>query len=293
MFILESTLQPRDKLTEGIIAYSLGLLGIVIFAVLVRDLRKIAASILVLLLIVFGLSILLHVVSAPIYNPLAPFAEKSRFVVESIRNSTNLFDAEDISFGNIDIETLERWSFYLFAIDYFIVLVISMIGTLSLVWIMDLASSKKQVSTGFLMSLALVLFTIGLIITPIIHLSLTSLGDFGGNTLVGSNYIAGNVEILGNFADATQEDINLALKNFLLAAENIRNARNSIQMFYFIYGFFQVTSVLLHFMDASLILLSGIEHLINGSYQIFQGFNDVSEALNQSETSESIRYSRI
>ncbi|MCG3215355.1 MAG: hypothetical protein KAS63_01460 [Candidatus Heimdallarchaeota archaeon] len=288
MFLLEATLQPRNSLAAGIIAYSLGLLGLVIFSLLVNNIKKIAIAFPVLLLIVFGLSILFHVTNLPAYNPLSPLSERAFFVVESIKNSTNLFGTEGIIFGSITVENLELWSLAAYAVDFIIILLIFMVGSLSLVWFIKLVTSKKEISTSFLIVLALVLFTIGLVLSPVIHLSLAGFIDFGGNTLVGANHIAGSVEIMGSFGNATQEDINRALENFLLAEENIRNARNSINMFSFIFGFIKITEILLHFMDASLILLSGVEPLINGSYQIFQGFQDVSESLNQSDTSETL-----
>ena len=288
MFLLEATLQPRDSMTAGIIAYSLGLLGLVIFSILVNNIKKIAIAFPVLLLITFGFSILFNFTNLPAYNPLAPLSERAFFVIESIKNSTNLFGTEEIVFGTITIETLELWSLAVYVVDFIIILLIFMVGAISLVWFVNLVTSKKETSTSVLAILAFVLFSIGLILSPIIHLSLAGFVDFGGNTLIGANHIAGSVEIMGSFGNATQEDINRALENFLLAAENIRNARNSIQMFSFIFGLIRITDVLLHFMDASLILLSGVEPLINGSYQIFQGFQDVSESLNQSEIGGSL-----
>ncbi|MHA1223166.1 MAG: hypothetical protein ACTSP3_07910 [Candidatus Heimdallarchaeaceae archaeon] len=122
----------------------------------------------------------------------------------------------------------------------------------------------------------------GLILTPIIQLSLAGFLDFGSNTLLGSNYVVGGIEIMGNFENATQESINTALANFLLAAESIKEARNGLTMFSVIFGMFKVTKALIHFMDASLLLLGGANPMINGSYQIYMGFQDVAKALNQS-----------
>ena len=289
MFLLEATLQPRDSMMAGIIAYSLGLLGLVVFSLLVNNIKKIALAFPVLLIVTFGFSILFHHTNLPVYNPLAPLSERAFFVLESIKNSTNLFGTEEIVFGTISIETLELWSLAIFAVDFIIIILIFMIGALSLIWFINLVTSSEQkASKSILAILALALFTIGLVLSPIIHLSLAGFVDFGGHTLLGANHIAGSVEIMGSFGNATQEDINRALENFLLAAENIRNARNSIQMFSFVFGLIQITDVLLHFMDASIILLSGVEPLINGSYQIFQGFLDVSESLNQSEVGGSL-----
>ncbi len=283
MFLLEATLQPRDSMIAGIIAYSLGLLGLVVFSLLVNNIKKIALTFPVLLIITFGLSVLFHHTNLPAYNPLAPLAERSFFVIESIKSSTNLFGTEEIVFGSIGIETLELWSLAVYAVDFIIIILIFMVGALSIVWFINLVTSSEQkTSKTALAIVALALFTIGLVLSPIIHLSLVGFVDFGGNTLVGANYITGSADIMRNFGDATQEEINIALENFLLAAENIRKARDSIQMFSFVFGLIQITEVLLHFIDASLILLSGIEPMINGSYQIYQGFQDVSEALNQS-----------
>ncbi|MHA1952571.1 MAG: hypothetical protein ACW96U_01340 [Candidatus Heimdallarchaeaceae archaeon] len=282
MFILEPAFQPRDSFTAGIIAYSLGLFGLIVFALLVRSKKKFALAFPILLLIIFGLSILFHFVNAPIYNPLAPLGERAKFVIESIRSSTNFFDPEVPLFGLVTIETLELWSLSVFVADFIVALLIGFVGCLSLIWIVDLFTSVIKFSTSFLIFLALVLFTIGLVISPIIHLGLAGFVDFGGNTLLGANQIWGGVDIMRNFDDATQEEINQVLEDFLLAAENFRNAQQSIGMFSFAYGFIAITSALMQYLSATVILLNGIEPMINGSYQIFQGFKDVAAALNYS-----------
>jgi hypothetical protein len=284
MFILEPVLHPRDSFTAGIIAYSLGLLGLVTFALLVRSKKKFALSFPILMLIIFSLSVLFHFINAPIYNPLAPLGERAKFVIESIRSSTNFFDPEAPLFGLITIETLELWSLGVFAADFIIALIIGFVGCLSLLWLVDLFTSEIKFSTSFLIFLALVLFLIGLIISPIIHLGLAGFVDFGGNTLLGANQIYGGVDIMRNFDNATQEEINQVLEDFLLAAENFRNAQKSIGMFGFVYGFITITSALMQYLSASVILLNGIEPMINGSYQIFQGFKDVGDSLNYSST---------
>lgn len=284
MFILEPVLHPRDSFPAGIIAYSLGLFGLVVFALLVRSKKKFAIAFPILLLIVFGLSILFHFVNAPIYSPLAPLGERAKFVIESIRSSTNFFDPEAPLFGLITIETLELWSLSVFVADFVIALLIGFVGCLSLIWIVDLFTSEIKISTSFLIFLALVLFTIGLVISPIIHLGLAGFVDFGGNTLLGANQIWDGVDIMKNFDNATQEEINIVLEDFLLAAENFRKAHQSISMFSFAYGFITITSALIQYLSASVILLNGIEPMINGSYQVFQGFKDVADALNYSSS---------
>ena len=282
MFILEPALHPRDSFTAGITAYSLGLFGLVVFALLVRSKKKFAISFPILLLIIFGLSILFHFVNAPIYSPLAPLGERTKFVIESIRSSTNFFDPEVPLFGLVTIETLELWGLVVFVADFIIALLIGFVGCLSLLWLVDLFTSEIKISTSFLIFLALVLFTIGLVISPIIHLGLAGFVDFGGNTLLGANQIWGGVDIMRNFDEATQEEINMVLEDFLLAAENFRSAHQSISMFSFAYGFITITSALIQYLSASVILLNGIEPMINGSYQVFQGFQDVANALNYS-----------
>lgn len=282
MFLLEFALHPRDSSVAGVLAYALGLMGLVIFVFLVRNINKIAWSLPLLILIVFGVSIGLHALNAPIYNPLAPLGERANFAIDTIKNSTNLFTIDGPLFGNVTIETLEQWSLSVFVIDFIFALLMCFVGCLSLAWVFDLFTSEKKPSTPFLIVLGLVFFIIGLVISPIIHLSLAGAVDFGGHTLIGSNYLVGGYDILGDFENATQENINAAIANFLLAAENIRNARSSFQMFSFLYGMFKVTEVLTHVLDASLLLLSGVEPVINGTFQIYQGFLDVAEALNQS-----------
>ncbi|MCG3220569.1 MAG: hypothetical protein H7641_04230 [Candidatus Heimdallarchaeota archaeon] len=284
MFILEPALHPRDSFSAGIIAYSLGLFGLVVFALLVRSKKKFALAFPILLLIIFGLSILFHFINAPIYSPLAPLGERAKFVTESIRNSTNFFDPETPLFGLVTIETLELWSLAVFVADFIFALIIGFVGCLSLIWIVDLFSSVIKFSTSFLIFLALVLFTIGLVISPIIHLGLAGFVDFGGNTLLGANQIWGGVDIMRNFDNATQEEINTVLEDFLLAAENFRSAHQSLSMFSFAYGFITITSALIQYLGASVILLNGIEPMINGSYQVFQGFKDVANALNYSSS---------
>ncbi|MHA1687561.1 MAG: hypothetical protein ACTSYD_14355, partial [Candidatus Heimdallarchaeaceae archaeon] len=205
-----------------------------------------------------------------------------KLVTDSIKNSTYLFDTSTPLFGVISIESIERWGLLLFVLDYIIALVICFVGCLSFAWVVNLFSAKKSVSTTFLILLALFLLMFGLILTPIIQLSLAGFLDFGSNTLLGSNYVVGGIEIMGNFENATQESINTALANFLLAAESIKEARNGLTMFSVIFGMFKVTKALIHFMDASLLLLGGANPMINGSYQIYMGFQDVAKALNQS-----------
>ena len=282
MFVLEPAFHPRDSFTAGIVAYSLGLFGIVTFAFLVRNKKKVALAIPVLLLIVFGLSILFHFINAPIYNPLAPLGERTVFVIESIKSSTNLFEPDSALFELVSIESLELWSLVVFVADFIIIMIISFVGCLSFLWVLDLFTSEIRFSTSFLIFLALVLFTIGLVISPIIHLGLAGFVDFGGHTLLGSDRIIGNIDIMRDFDTATQEEINMVLEDFLLAAENFRNAQQSIGMFSFMYGFFTITSALIHYLGASVTLLNGIEPMINGSYQVFQGIKDVGDSLNYS-----------
>ncbi|MHA1396591.1 MAG: hypothetical protein ACTSSF_02575 [Candidatus Heimdallarchaeaceae archaeon] len=282
MFILEVTLYPRETVVTGVIAYSLGLFGLLTFVLLVREVKKIAISLPLLLLFIFGLSVVFHILNVPIYNPLAPIAERAKLVTDSIKNSTYLFDTSTPLFGVISIESIERWGLLLFVLDYIIALVICFVGCLSFAWVVNLFSAKKSVSTTFLILLALFLLMFGLILTPIFQLSLAGFLDFGSNTLLGSNYVVGGIEIMGNFENATQESINTALANFLLAAESIKEARNGLTMFSVIFGMFKVTKALIHFMDASLLLLGGANPMINGSYQIYMGFQDVAKALNQS-----------
>ncbi|MHA1708168.1 MAG: hypothetical protein ACTSYV_03710 [Candidatus Heimdallarchaeaceae archaeon] len=282
MFILEVTLYPRETVVTGVIAYSLGLVGLITFVLLVRNVKKIAISLPLLLLLIFGLSVVFHILNVPIYNPLAPIAERAKLVTDSIKSSTYLFDTSAPLFGVISVESIERWGLLLFVLDYIISLIICFVGCLSLAWVVNLFSAKKSVSTTFLILLALFLLMFGLILTPIIQLSLAGFLDFGSNALLGSNYIVGGIEIMGNFENATQENINTALANFLLAATSIEEARNGLTMFSVIFGMFRVTKALIHFMDASLLLLGGINPMINGSYQIYTGFQDVAKALNQS-----------
>ncbi|MHA1259347.1 MAG: hypothetical protein ACTSRO_06865 [Candidatus Heimdallarchaeaceae archaeon] len=114
MFILEVTLYPRETVVTGVIAYSLGLFGLLTFVLLVREVKKIAISLPLLLLFIFGLSVVFHILNVPIYNPLAPIAERAKLVTDSIKNSTYLFDTSTPLFGVISIESIERWGLLLF-----------------------------------------------------------------------------------------------------------------------------------------------------------------------------------
>ncbi len=283
IFLLEVSLHPRDSVAASIVAYALGVAGLIGYSVIVRSKKIAALSVPLLLILLFGASFLFHYVGAPVYNPFAPISERTDFLLETAEAGLDLYGGNITLPGDITIETIKEYSLLALLIDFVIAIPMFIFSLLALTWLIQIFRSEIKLKKIIALVFALLFLIIGLIITPIVHLSMGSLVNFGSASTQGIIHIINGIQGINDFDNITQEEINQILANFSLAAEYIQDGSKSIEMFSFVFGIItKITDDLLHFLDASLILLGGIEPFINGSYQIYQGFQDVTDALNYS-----------
>ncbi len=283
MFLLEISLHPRDSVAASIVAYALGAVGLIGYSVIVRSKKTVALSVPLLLILLFGASFLFHYVGAPVYNPFAPISERTDFLLETAEAGLDLYGGNITLPGNITIETIKEYSQLALLIDFVIAIPMFIFSLLALTWLIQIFRSEIKPKRMIALVFALLFLIIGLIITPIVHLAMGSLVNFGSTSTQGIIHIINGIQGIDNFDNITQEEINQILANFSLAAEYIQDGSKSIEMFSFVFGIItKITDDLLHFLNASLILLGGIEPFISGSYQIYQGFQDVTDALNYS-----------
>ena len=289
MFILEAGLHPRDSFTATIIAYVLGMLGLVAFTVLVRKAGRVLLSIPILLIIIFGAGYLFqHVAHAPIYNPFAPVSEHAITLVDNIdllndtlSDNTNITISENITILKKDY-SIYSLSKLLFVVDLLIALPIFIFGTLGTAFIVQIFSEKARFATIFKAFFGVAFFILFLIIFPIVHLLVAGVVDLGGNASMGVMYTMQGFSAIGNFTTATQGDINEAIANFTLAADWFQKAGSDIKTFLGALGLAPwigtAAEDLAFFVTAAFILFDGIGPTLNGTYQIFQGFSQISEA---------------
>ncbi|MHA1199315.1 MAG: hypothetical protein ACTSQF_08225, partial [Candidatus Heimdallarchaeaceae archaeon] len=216
MFILEAALQPRESMTATIVAYIIGIIGLAIFAGLVRDKSRVLISIPLLLIIVFGTGYLFnYVAEAPVYNPLAPVSERTGTLLETAQV---LNDTELIAGGlpeEFNLETIEFWSQFAFVIDLIIALPLFIFGTLSLTWLVQIFTSALKILTILSIFFALVFFLIGLVVTPFLHLLFSSFIILGSDLLPGALYVMEGISIFtGDFGSLTQAEIDEAIAAF-------------------------------------------------------------------------------
>ncbi|MHA1303727.1 MAG: hypothetical protein ACTSPI_08500 [Candidatus Heimdallarchaeaceae archaeon] len=280
MFILELTLSPRDSLLATIIAYALGVLGLGIYSFLVRSKKKAILTLPLLLIIVFGAGFLFHFLNLPVYNPFAPISEQ----IPNLYASLSILSDNDFLPTNVTIANIMSYLQFAFVVDLVISLPVFIFGLLGLTWFVQIFTSKPRWLTILSVTLALVLFLIGIIISPLLHLIFAGLLKVGASYSMGIMNISAGVAVFSNFENATQADINHAIYDFTLAAEYIENSSSDFLTLSFLLRIIPLISKTVNDLSyaivATTILLNGMGNFVNGTYQIFQGFKLVSEALN-------------
>ncbi len=289
MFILEAAIQPRDSLVATVIAYGLGILGLGIYGGLVRRKLKVILTVPLLIIIAFGTGFLLNFVfNAPIYNPFAPISERAGILLDAVETGLELMGDESLPV-DFSIEEARFFAQFAFVIDLIIALPLFIFGTLSITMIVQIFSEKPKVLTIFTAFFALVFLVIGLVITPLLHISLASMVNLGGNTSMGVIYMTAGMQSLQGFENATQEDINQAVENFNMAAKYFRRGEEDLLAMLWVLGMVPDIGIaaaeLMLFVQASLFLLDGIGPFVNGSYQMHDGFDKIATSLNLDESS--------
>ena len=287
MFILEVALHPRDSFVATIVAYVLGLVGLGIFAGLTRSKAKVFFTVPVVLIIVFGLGFLFHYINAPIYNPLAPVSERLIPLVDHIDevSETSLWESVPQQIQDNE-DLIRRYAALAFVVDLVIALPIFIFGTLSVTWIVQLFTTKPKIWTILSGFFALVFFIIGMVLSPAIHLLVGGVTDLTSNIGIGSLYMIDGISVMMNFPNVNQTDINLAVESFNKAAEWFQKGGEDIAVFLAglglipWYGIGNASDDFSKLFQAAFILFSGVGPFVNGSYQVIQGFEKVTQALN-------------
>lgn len=289
MFILEAAIKPRESMTATIIAYIIGIIGLAIFAGLVRDKSRVLISIPILLIIVFGSGYLFtYVVKAPVYNPLAPVSERTSTLLDTVEvlNDTDIVDLPP----EFNVETIQFYSQFAFVIDLVIALPLFIFGTLSLTWFVQIFTQAFKLWTLVSIFFALIFFLIGLVITPFIHLLFSSFIILGSDLLPGALYVIDGISIFqSDFSSLTQEQINEAVEAFYNASYYFNQAAMNLEGLQKagLIGFAQlipilgtVVSNLYWFSLAALHLSSGLGPFANGTFYIMTGLEDAMDAMN-------------
>ncbi|MHA1114744.1 MAG: hypothetical protein ACTSRR_01475 [Candidatus Heimdallarchaeaceae archaeon] len=290
MFILEVALHPADSIIATIVAYALGLLGLGVFAGLTRSKWKVLVTFPLAILIIFGAGYLLHLVNAPIYNPLAPVSERVFVIVDELDSIANTSIADNIPADLLNnMESIKQYAGFAFVVDLIISLPIFILGTLSVTWIVQIFTQKPKWWVIFSAFFALIFFMIGMIMTPFVHLVIASVVDLGTNMSIGALYMVNGLSYLQDLQNADQADINEAVANLNLASEWFQKGGEDIKVFL---GALSMSPYLgdaaddfNHLFQAAFILLGGAGTFVNGSYQLFKGFDLISKALNTSSGS--------
>ena len=289
MFILEAVLQPRESMTATIVAYIIGIIGLAIFAGLVRDKSRVLISIPILLIIVFGAGYLFnYVVKAPVYNPLAPVSERTGTLLETM----NVLNETGTGIGlpeEFNLETIEFYSQFAFVIDLIIALPLFIFGTLALTWFVQIFTEALRLMTILSIFFALIFFLIGLVITPFIHLLFSSFLILGSDLLPGALYVMKGISIFGeDLSSMTQEEIDEAIAAFYNASTYFQQAALNLEGLKKagILGFAElipvlgtVVSNLYYFSLAALHLSSGLGPFANGTFYIMNGLQDAMDAM--------------
>ncbi|NPD89640.1 MAG: hypothetical protein HGN29_13055, partial [Asgard group archaeon] len=294
MFILEAALHPRDSFVATIVAYAIGLVGLGIFAGLTRSKAKVFFTIPVVLIIIFGVGALLHYINAPIYNPLAPISERLMPLVDRVDeiSDTTLWESVPPAIQD-NMGTIKQFSVLAFLVDLVIALPIFIFGTLSMTWIVQLFTTKPKILTILSGFFALVFFLIGMIVSPAIHLIVAGVTDLGSNIGIGTLYMIDGITAIENFPNVNQTDINNAVDSFNLASEWFQKGGEDIAVFLaglglFPWGIGEAADDFNRLFQAAFILFSGVGPFVNGSFQVLQGFNLISDALSLSSISPSV-----
>jgi hypothetical protein len=284
MFILEAALQPRDSFVATVIAYAIGIVGLAIFAGLVRDKSRVLITIPLLLIVVFGAGYLFHyVIEAPVYNPFAPVSERAGTVLDSFQQ---LNETTSLLPEGLDMESIEYFSQFAFVIDLLIALPLFIFGTLALTWFVQIFTTKPKILTILWVLFALVFFFIGLILSPFIHLLFAGIVDLGSDLLPGAIWIGEGISLFMN-PDATDEDIEAAIWAFYNAseffqqsAENLDGLRKTgiLGIASVIPVFGSVFENLYHISLAALHIASGLGPFANGTFFVMEGMEEATAA---------------
>jgi len=193
MFLLEAVIQPRESLTATILAYVLGIVSLAVFAILVRDKGRVSLSIPILLIVVFGTGYLFnYVIEAPVYNPFAPISERTEPILDTLvaLNDTNpeMFEGSDT------LEQIVKYSQLAFVGDLALALPMFIFGTIGLTWVAQIFTSALKIATIFESIFAALFIILGLILTPVIHLTLA------GAVVVGTDMAPGTFILVDAFS---------------------------------------------------------------------------------------------
>ncbi len=214
MFLLEAVVQPRESLTATILAYVLGIVILAVFAILVRDKGRVSLSVPILLIVVFGTGYLFnYVIEAPVYNPFAPISERTEPILGTIYA---LNDTNPEMFPNGTFEQIEKYSKFAFVGDLALAFPMFFFGTLGLTWVVQIFTTVPKIWTIFESIFAALFIILGLILTPIIHLTLA------GAVVVGTDLAPGAMLLVDAFGVLFNETATPAEKQ--LALESLYNA---------------------------------------------------------------------
>ncbi|MCG3222887.1 MAG: hypothetical protein H7647_00355, partial [Candidatus Heimdallarchaeota archaeon] len=283
MFILEAAMQPRESFTSTLIAYILGIIGLAIFAGLVRDKSRVLISIPLLLIIVFGAGYLFnYVIEAPVYNPFAPVSERAVLILDTFEEMEATLTEMGIP-ADLNMEDVRFFSQFAFVIDLIIALPLFIFGTLALTWTVQVFTIRPTLWTILWAFFIIVFFFIGLILTPFIHLLFSGVIAVTSDILPGALYLGQGFSIFANFENATQEDMDEAIASFYLASEYFQQSADNL------YGLQQAglvgisaaIPVLGTFIEniyyvalAALHIASGLGPFANGTFFVLEGMED-------------------
>jgi hypothetical protein len=214
MFLLEAVVQPRESLTATILAYVLGIVILAVFAILVRDKGRVSLSVPILLIVVFGTGYLFnYVIEAPVYNPFAPISERTEPILGTIYalNETN-----PEMFANGTLEQIEKYSKFAFVGDLALALPMFFFGTLGLTWVVQIFTTVPKIWTIFESIFAALFIILGLILTPVVHLTLA------GAVVVGTDLAPGAMLMVDAFNIIFNDTASPAEKQ--LAIDSLYNA---------------------------------------------------------------------
>ncbi|MBY8999455.1 MAG: hypothetical protein KGD64_00930 [Candidatus Heimdallarchaeota archaeon] len=283
MFILEAAMQPRESFTSTLIAYILGIVGLAIFAGLVRDKSRVLISVPLLLIIVFGTSYLFnYVIQAPVYNPFAPVSERAVLLLDTVEGMNETLTDIGIP-ADLNMEDIRYFSQFAFVIDLIIALPLFLFGTLSLTWMVQIFTTRPTIWTILSVLFALVFFFIGLLLSPFIHLLFSGVIVITSDLLPGALYLGQGFSIFANFENATQEEMDEAILSFYLASEYFQASADNLNGLRQagIIGIASAIPVLGTFIEniyyvalAALSIASGLGPFANGTFFVLEGMED-------------------
>ncbi len=282
MFILEAAMQPGESFTSTLIAYILGIVGIAIFAGLIRDKSRALISIPILIIIVFGTGYLFNnVIQAPVYNPFAPVSEGVDLFLETAEGMNETLSEMDL--GDLDMDQIRTYTQFSFVIDLVLSLPLFIFGPLALTWMVQIFTTQPEIMTILSALFALVFFFIGLILTPVVHLLFSGVMVITTDILPGAIYLGQGFSIFTDFENATQEDIDESIASFYLASGYFQQSADNLLAMQQsgIIGLSSTIPVLGTFIEniyyvasAALHISSGLGPFANGTFLILEGMED-------------------